>query len=404
VTARECFVPQRVGQLTEELAARSRSTDPSAYEHTRVLSRLVAALFHFDFQARAQAVTEAWDCVNEDPEAAALVLDELDTILNEANYVRVTMAELDDALERESPLPLRLEVDLDDYDEVLVYRRGSRPDTITVPRWGGLRSEQREVTVYERVVVYTRVKPLAWFDEQGIDPSARHLVPGHVSLKQFKNVPRADIEMLLPSTQVRFRPIDRMVVGVPAVVSGIVVLTTKLLPTLGLVFLVAGAWLGLRDEHPDLDQGALVALFGGLVALGGFLARQWSKLKNRKVKYLQMLADRLYFHTIADGPGVVHMLLFSAQEQEVIEVLLAYHFLLEAEQGLSQTELDQRVEQWLHERTGQPIDFDVDDAVGKLRNLDLVEGDRHLRVPGLSDALAHLDRRWDGLFQYDTAR
>lgn len=123
-----------------------------------------------------------------------------------------------------------------------------------------MRSEVRTVTVDERVVLYKRVKPQPWFDEQGIDPAKRNLVPGHVSLKQFQNVPRANIEMLLPSAKVRFWPIDSVIVGVPAVLSGVVVLTTMLLPTLGLILLVMGAWLGLRSEEPDLDQGALVAL------------------------------------------------------------------------------------------------------------------------------------------------
>lgn len=402
MTAQERFVPQRVGQLTAALTARAGTTDVVAAAQFKTFSRLAAALFSFDFQARAQAVAEAWDLVNEDPEAASLVVDELDAMLTEANYVRVTMAELADARERESPLPLRLEVDLDDYDELLVYRRGSRRDTIKVPRWGGRRLEERTVGVEDRVVVYTRVKDQAWFDQQGIDASARHLVPGHVSLKHFKNVPTADIEMLLPSAQVRFRPVDRMIVGVPAVVSGIVVLTTKLLPTLGLVVLLTGAWLGLKDEHPRVDQGALVALLGGVVALGGFLVRQWSKLKNRRVKYLQMLAERLYFHTIADGLGLLHLLLFSAREQETVEVLLGYHFLLYADEGLSQTELDSQVERWLSDTLDQAIDFDVGDAVQKLRELDLIEGDSRLRVRPLAEALAQLDRRWDDLFQCDT--
>ena len=51
---------------------------------------------------------------------------ELTGLLDGANYTPVTMAELDDALANESLIPLRLEVDLDDYDELLIYRRGSR--------------------------------------------------------------------------------------------------------------------------------------------------------------------------------------------------------------------------------------------------------------------------------------
>ncbi len=38
--------------------------------------------------------------------------------------------------------------------------------------------------------------------------------------------------------------------GGPGLVSGLVLLTTKLLPTIGLIALVLGAWLGLRGRYP----------------------------------------------------------------------------------------------------------------------------------------------------------
>ncbi|MBW3575712.1 MAG: DUF3754 domain-containing protein [Actinobacteria bacterium] len=264
--ARERFVPQRVGQLMRELADLPWRGASDA-DNFRSLARLVSALYHFEFHDREQSVIEAWERAAEEAVAGETVRRELIGLLERANYVEVTMEELHDAMARESLTPLRLHVDLDDYGELLIYRRGSRRQTVDVPRWKGLRTEERTITVEDRVVVLTRVKPKTWFDGRGIDPAQRNLVPGHLSLKQFQNVPRADIEMLLPSTQVRLRPIDSLLVGLPAVASGIVVLATKLLPTLGLMFVLIGAWLGVRDEQPELDQGALVALFGGLIVL-----------------------------------------------------------------------------------------------------------------------------------------
>ena len=363
-------------------------------------SRLTSALYHYEFYDREQAVIEAWEHANNDPTAAATVTAELTGLLDGANYTPVTMAELDDAMTHESLISLRLEVDLDDYDELLIYRRGSHLDTVEIPKWYGLRSEQRTITVDERVVVHTRVKPQAWFDQRAIDPSQRNLVPGHVWLKQFQNVPRADIEMLLPSAQVRFRPIDSLVVGVPALASGIAVLATKLLPTLGLIFLLVGAWLGFRDERPELDQTSLVILFGGAVTLGGFVVRQWTKLKNRRLEYLKTLTENLYFHTLADGPGVLHTLLSSAEQQEIIEVLLAYRFLLAAPDGLTTAELDAAIETWLRDSYQSDIDFEIDDAVAKLRRLEVIEDRATMRALPLPEALALLDRRWDDLFQH----
>lgn len=396
---RERFVPRRVGQLTNELAEIPWPDAGSAGAY-RSWARLVSALYHFEFHGREQAIVEAWDRAATDPDAVRTVNDELAVLLDNANYVEVTVEELHDAMVRESLIPLRLEVDIGDYDQLLVFRRGSRHETVEVSRWKGLRTEERTITVDDRVIVLTQVKPLAWFEEQGIDPAERNLVPGHLSLKEFKDVPRADIEMLLPSTRVRFRPIDAVLVGLPAVVSGIVVLATKLLPTLGLMFVLLGAWLGVRDDEPRLDQGALVALLGGVVALGGFLLRQWSKLKNRRLKYMKTMSETLYFRTLADGPGVLHTLLSSAEQQEVIEVLLAYRFLLTAPDGLSAEDLDASVERWVGENCQRDVDFEIGDALDKLKALDLVEGEEVFRARPMPDALAGLDRRWDDLFRH----
>jgi hypothetical protein len=396
---RERFVPRRIGQLQEELASEGWD-DPDDADRFRAFGRLVAALYHFEFHDREQVVVDAWEAMADEAGAAETVTEELSGLLDGANYTSVTMAELDRALEEESLIPLRLEVDLDDYDEVLIFRRGSRVEQVSVPRLRGLFHRVQTMTVDERVVVHARVKGRAWFDERGVDPADRNLVPGQASLKLFQNVPRADIEMLLPSTEVRFRPIDTVVMGVPALVSGLVVLTTKLLPTIGLITLVVAAWLGLRDDAPELDQTSLLLLFGGAVTLGGFLVRQWTKFKNRRVEYLKTLSENLYFRTLADGPGVIHTLLASAEQQEVAEVLLAYRFLLDEPQGTTADGLDGAVEAWLRDTCRLDIDFEVEDAVAKLRRLGAVEDGSRLRARPLPDVLAGLDRRWDDLFRH----
>lgn len=272
---------------------------------------------------------------------------------------------------------------------------------VEVLRWRGLRRAERTITVDDRVVVLTRVKGQEWFAEQGIHPASRNLEPGRLSLKQFQRMPRADIEMLLPSAQVRYRPIDTFVMGLPAIVSAIAVLVTKLLPTLGLMFVLVGAWLGLRDEEPTIDQAALVVLFGGLVTVGGFVVRQWSKLKNRRVTYLKTLSETLYFRTLADGPGVVYTLLSAAEQQQSVEVILAYRALSTASEGLTVDDLDRKVERWLREHCHREIDFDVTSAVAALRELDLVTGDQVLQARPVHDALGRLDRHWSDLFRYD---
>ncbi len=404
---RERFVPRRISRLTDELCDADVGWGAGGGpDDFRAFGAMVSALFHHRFHSREQALSDAWELVGEgDQEAVDLISSELTAILDDANYARVTVDELDEALQEESLIRLRFDIDLDDYDELLIARRGTHRETVELPRWKGLRTVEHTMSVDEDVVVHTRVKPAEWFAQTGVDPADRNLEPDQVSLKQFQHVPRADIEMLLPSIQVRYRPIDTLVVGVPAMASGIAVLTTKLAPTIGLIVLLVSAWLGFRDQAPELDQTALVVLLGGLLTLGGFVVRQWTKLKNRRVEYLKTLSENLYFRTLGDGPGVIHTLLASAEQQEVAEVLLAYRFLVSAPDGLHVGELDRCVEEWLA-GDGLDVDFEVDDAVEKLIELDLVDrsDDDRLRPLALAEALARLDQRWDDLFDFAARR
>lgn len=403
VTDRERFVPRRSADIARRLESIPLARDdPDEASRWTSLSRMIAALYHHEFHAVEQRTTEAWELMGTSPAAADAVTGDLTGLLDGANYTSITDAELDLAMQTEALIPLRIDVDFDLYDELLVYRRASRTDVVERKRF--LRSpESRKITVDDDVVVHSRIKPASWFVENDIDPEERGVVPGHASLKQFRNVPRADIEMLLPATEVRFRTVDTLKIAVPAAVSAVVVLATKLLPTLGLLFVLAGFYVGLREEQPEINQGAMLILFGGLAALGGFVFKQWNKLKNRRIKYLKTLSENLYFRTVADGPGVFHILLSSAEEQEVNEVLIAYRLLLSVPDAPTADELDRVAEQWLTDAFETDIDFEVDDALGKVSRLGIATEDSDGRWTPieLHEALLRLDRQWDDLFAFD---
>lgn len=392
------FLPASVGSLTEQLVETTdlpgRPVDASRF---RSFSRIAGALIHYRSHSETQALVEAW---NDGTDHQAIG-EGLEGLLEDGNFEPVTQADIDEALVTESLVPLRFSIDLDDYETLTIARRGSHPETVTIEKLKGLRTIEKTITVDDEVVIHSLVRTQEWFDERGIDPAERNLQPGERSLKMFKSVPRADLEMLLPSVQVTFRPIDRLVVGVPAVASGIVVLATKLAPTLGLLVLLLLAAIGLRDDTPTIDQAALAVLFGGAVTLGGFLFRQYAKFKNRRVEHLKTLTENLYFRTVGDGPGVIHTLFAAAEEQETLEVLIAYRVLAGAG-TMTAKELDGAAEAWLAAH-GMPVDFEVDDALDKLEELDLLERRRVSRkvdVVPLPEALLRLDRRWDDLFDF----
>jgi len=301
---------------------------------------------------------------------------------------------------------VRLEADFDDFEQVAFYRRGERTRSEEVKELFGLRRRTLHFTDYAKVLVYVKFKDAAHFEALGRDVARLPFTAGSTIIKLFQDVPRADLEMLFPNAQVRMRRVDKLLIGVPAVVSGVIVVVTKLVAALVPVLLLLAFWFGVRREPVQLDQGQLVALGAALAAFGGFVVRQFTKFKNRKIAFMKSLSENLYFRNLDNDAGVFHHLLDAAEEEESKEAVLAYHFLRTAGNPLTATELDGRIEEWFARRWEATLDFEVDDGVGKLRRLKLVDdaGQGRLAAVPLDEALRRLDEAWDDLFPYHAAQ
>ena len=208
--------------------------------------------------------------------------------------------------------------------------------------------------------------------------------------------------MLFPNTQVRMRLMDKLLIGVPAVVSGGIVLTTKLGASLVLLGSLLGYWLGLRNQPAEINEAGVMALLAGGAALGGYLWKQFNNFKNRKLRFMQALTQNLYFKNLDNNAGVFHRLVNDATEEESKEAILAYSFLLRHPGELDRHELDRRIEQWFAERWDCVLDFEIDDAMHKLLVLGLVDEreDKLTAVP-VEEGIRILDRRWDNYFVPD---
>ena len=218
-------------------------------------------------------------------------------------------------------------------------------------------------------------------------------------MRLFRNVPRADLEMLFPNTQVRMRLIDKLLIGVPAVVSGGIVLTTKLGASLLVLGSLFGYWLGVHDQPAELDQARVVVLLTGAAALVGYLWKQFSNFKNRKIRFMQALTQNLYFKNLDNNAGVFHRLTNDAEDEEAKEALLAYYFLLASPDALERAELDRQIEQWFHRQWNCELDFEIDDALQKLLSLGLVEAlEGKLQAVEIEHGIRLLDQRWDNYF------
>ncbi len=385
----------------------------------RELTRLLEATFHVEFREHLERLKAAYAPFAHDPDTRAVrtydaaeraraqqeLLAGLEELLEHANFERIDAEEIHRAFEEESLLKVRIEVDLDDLEHLLIFRRGETARTRQVPTFKGLRSKAVSFTNYEKVLVFVTFKDREHFADRDIDVDDLSFTPGSTVLKLFQDVPKADIESLFPNAQVRMRWIDRLLIGIPAVISGIIVASTKLLTTIGLLVLLAGFYLGIRDEPVELDQATLITLGAGLGSFGGYLTRQFTKFKTRRMEFLKTLADNLYFRNLDNDAGVFHNLLDAAEEEETKEAILGWYFLRAAQRPMSMVELDREVEAWFADHLDCDLDFEVADGVRKLRRMELVTGDDERLVAVAAEvALQRLDERWDQVFSYNQER
>lgn len=297
--------------------------------------------------------------------------DRLASLLERANYEQLTESDLKRAFRSSSLFQIRLRVNLRAFDETLLYCRGASQREETLSSFGGLFKRRVRFINYDRVVLYLRAA------ETGGEADDE-LQPGRVMIKLFQNVPDADLEMLFPNTRVGMRWVDRLLIGVPALASGAVVAFTKLSAPLVLLGALIGFWLGLRSEPVALDRQGLIVIGAGLAALLAYIWKQWSGYRNRKARFRQALTRNLYFKLLDNNAGVLLRVLDDAEDSECKEAWLALRFLLDAPEGLAARELDERIEAWFRTRWQAELDFEIDDALGKLERLGLAthEDDR----------------------------
>lgn len=393
------FIPYRKNDIVEMCL--QDNLLPGQEEGFRHLSYKLSILFHLEFHQVIESLKNSYASVDPDSDTRQPGLtkhqsekdfvDILGGLLEKANFERITEAELNQALNKSSLFKISLHVDFDDFSEILLFCRGESSKQESVSSWMGLRKKTIDFINYERVVVYIRFKD-DYEQSKGQLPSCK---PGSTLIRLFQNVPKADLEMLFPNTRIRMRTIDKLLIGIPALVSGGIVITTKLGASLIIVGSLLGFWLGLSNQAVELNKTALMALLAGLVALGAYLWKQFNNFKNRKLKFMQSLTQNLYFKNLDNNAGVFHRLVNDAEEEECKEAILAYYFLLVSKKPLSKANLDHNIENWMMRKWGCSINFEIDDALEKLLALELVQDSNGKFTAVAIDAgKKTLDQRW----------
>ena len=398
------FIPFRKKDILEKCLILESNNKDQIHQFFHLLSHT----FHFEFYKLSESLKDSYaDC---DPDRDTRVVDTLhkesndsfvkmlSQLLDKANYEKISQQAINQSMHEASLFKIRLHVDFDDFSEVILFCRGESVQKETVPTWFGLYSKEIEFVRYERVVVYLKLADKYTVNTALLMPSNK---PNSTLLKLFQNVPKADLEMLFPNTQVRMRLSDKLFIGIPALISGGIVLSTKLGASLVILASLFSYWFGARQDAVEINQAELMILIAGLGAIGAYIWKQYSNFKNRKLRFLQSLTQNLYFKNLDNNAGVFHRLINDEKEEEVKEAFLAYYFLYKENKAIKLGDLDKKIEVWFLTQFGCELNFEVDDAVNKLKALQLIrfEGELISAVP-LADALKILDQKWDGIFKY----
>jgi len=118
---------------------------------------------------------------------------------------------------------------------------------------------------------------------------------------------------------------------------------------------------------------------------------------------MQSLMENLYFRNLDNNAGVFHRLIDDAEEEECKEAIVAYYFLLTRPEENTPEKLDRVIEAWFTDRWDSKVDFEVMDALDKLKELGLATAtDDTYAAVSLASACDILDQRWDSYFAFDS--
>ena len=320
------------------------------------------------------------------------------TVLKRGNYYRIDQETLKDAFTESDLIGLNLAIDFHAFKDYELYVRGHHKAKETVKKYYFWKKEV-EIEYYDRVLIYLNYSDADYLTQKKVKLGKMPIDPGSIALKIFKRVPKNDLETIFPNAIPKMSLKDKLLLWVPGVFGGISLLSAKVIPALINMYNAyqTGETIDLLNSKTSLNQG-LIAL--GI--LSAYCFRQYNNFINKKIRYSKMLSDSLYFKNVGNNSGAFYSLLNSSEEEALKETILAYTFLNKNQNPLTSEELDSQIESWFASQLNTELDFDVNDALLKLKSIGLgIETDGKWKVIPLNEALVTIDELWDNVFEYN---
>jgi hypothetical protein len=396
---RSRFIPLTTQELVDLLCNEGTCANDET-KLFREFAGILGSTFHHEFKEKLDELLDLYLPFNPDSDKRTFRTygaDELEkreqkfyetfqTIANAANFDRVTEREIDYAFKVDSELAINVYADLTDFETLMFFKRGDHTQEITTRRhvllFRNVLKKRVLLDIFERVIMVIKFKP----DYDKTKSTLKEdVITDKIYIKTFKNVPKPDLEMILPNSRVKMRGMDKFKIAVPLIIGILAILFSILTAT--------------------KSRLSLIVLASFVVGLLGYIVKTYIGYKNAILSYIKTLITGLYFKNLNNNAGVMEYVVDEAEKQETKEALLGYWFVLNSEKPVSETHLDETVERWFARRDIF-IDWEVRDALTKLERLGLLrrdEGNVWQALP-LPDALRHLDYLWDNYFQYNAEK
>ena len=320
------------------------------------------------------------------------------TVLERGNYHRINKETLEVAFKESDLIGLDLSIDFNAFKDYELYVRGHHKAKEKVSKYIFWKKEV-EIEYYDRVMIFLNYNEADYLSEKKVKLGKMPIDPGSIALKIFKRVPKNDLETIFPNAIPKMSLKDKLLLWVPGLFGGLSLLSAKVIPALINMYdaYETGETIDLLNSKTSLNQG-LIAL--GI--LSAYCFRQYNNFVNKKIRYSKMLSDSLYFKNLGNNSGAFYSLLNSSEEEALKETILAYSFLSRSQHPLSAEELDLQIETWFAEHLKTELDFDVNDALSKLKSIGIgIETNGKWNVIPLNEALIKIDELWDGVFNYN---
>lgn len=357
--------------------------------------------------------------IAEKAQQAQILADTFERILKNANYQELSQKSIEEALNQSSLIPVNTKVNLNEYERIMLFYRGSSTKEVSIKRF--FRSKTIVFENYDCVAVLLQIKLKEFFNGNDKSKDQLNFTPGKIYLYLYKNIPHYDLELLFPNVKISMNIRDKAMLIIPALGAAIPMLV-KVLPILGLLvgviaYVVFGMNLGgefnVDVSNPKAVYPLLVTMLSACVALGGFAARQYIKYKSKRLEFLKKVTDVLFFKSLDICQGVLNAVVDSAEEEQSKEMLLIYHLLLSENKPLSKQQIEQLSAAWVEEQFSLQASINVNSALEQLINLQapIIENkenesivkklpDGRYLACNLKSAKRIVDYVWDNVFQY----